>query len=93
MARTWYDRRCRYVRDLPCGDLRVLLAVDIRRVTRGVYGGVKQERVAWLADNPDYTRRFARYVGKQCRGATAQGGHSNRWGNLRWPPGPTPRHD
>jgi transposase len=28
---------------------------------------VKQERLDWLADNPHYTRRFAWYVGKQCR--------------------------
>lgn len=31
---------------------------------------VKQERIAWLADNPHYTRRFALYVGKQCRSAS-----------------------
>ena len=33
-------------------------------------GGVKQERLDWLADNPHYTRRFALYVGKQCRSAS-----------------------
>jgi transposase len=31
---------------------------------------VKRERVAWLADNPFYTKRFAWLVGRRCRGAT-----------------------
>lgn len=30
---------------------------------------MKQERLDWLAANPHYTRRFALYVGKQCRNA------------------------
>jgi hypothetical protein len=29
---------------------------------------VKQERLPWLAENPHNTRRFARWVGKLCRG-------------------------
>lgn len=33
-----------------------------------VCGGVKQERLPWLAENPHNTRRFARWVGKLCRG-------------------------
>ena len=39
----------------------------MRRVDCRQCGGVKQERLDWLADNPHYTRRFAWYVGKQCR--------------------------
>ena len=31
---------------------------------------MKQERVAWLADNPFYTKRFAFWVGRRCRTAT-----------------------
>jgi transposase len=31
---------------------------------------VKQERLDWLAANPHYTKRFAFYVGKQCRSAS-----------------------
>ena len=31
---------------------------------------MKQEKLAWLADNPFYTKRFAFYVGQRCRGAT-----------------------
>jgi len=33
---------------------------------------VKQERLEWLSENPHYTKRFAWYVGKQCRGASVQ---------------------
>ena len=31
---------------------------------------VKRERLAFLADNPFYTKRFAYYVGRRCRQAT-----------------------
>jgi len=31
---------------------------------------VKQEQLDWLAANPHYTKRFALYVGKQCRSAS-----------------------
>ncbi len=68
--RTWYDRRVRRVRDLPCGDLRIYREFDLRRVACRRCGGVKRERVDWLAANPHYTKRFALYVGKQCRGAS-----------------------
>jgi len=33
---------------------------------------VKRERVDWLAANPHYTKRFALYVGKQCRSASVK---------------------
>ena len=65
--RTWYDRTVRRVRDLPCGDLRVYLDVEVRRVDCRTCGRVKRERLDWLAANPHYTKRFAVYVGKQCR--------------------------
>jgi len=55
------------VRDLPCGDLRIHLEFELRRVDCRQCGGVKQERLNWLAANPHYTKRFALYVGKQCR--------------------------
>ena len=57
----------RRVRDLPCGDLRIQLEFELRRVDCRQCGGVKQERLDWLAANPHYTKRFALYVGKQCR--------------------------
>jgi transposase len=68
--RTWYDRQTRRVRDLPCGDLRIYLEFDLRRVACRRCGGVKRERLDWLAANPHYTKRFALYVGKQCRSAS-----------------------
>jgi transposase len=55
------------VRDLPCGDLVIYLELEVRRVECRTCGRVKQERLDWLAANPHYTKRFALYVGKQCR--------------------------
>ena len=66
----WYDRRMRRVRDLPCGDARILLEIDVRRVRCKSCGQVKRERLDFLADNPFYTKRFAYYVGRRCRQAT-----------------------
>ena len=60
------------MRDLSCGDLRVYLALDVRRVDCPECEGVKRERLDWLADNPFYTRRFAFLVGRRCRAASIQ---------------------
>jgi transposase len=60
----------RRVRDLSCGDTRVYLEVEVRRVWCQRCGAVKQETVPWLADNPFYTKRFAFFVGRRCRTAT-----------------------
>ena len=68
--RASYDRRRRRVRDLSCGDTRVYLEFEVRRVDCKRCGKVKQERLDWLADNPFYTKRFAFYVGRRCRVAT-----------------------
>lgn len=57
----------RRVRDLSCGDMRIFLDVEIRRVLCCQYGKVKQEKLGWLADYPFYTKRFAFYVGRRCR--------------------------
>jgi transposase len=46
--------------------------VEIRRVCCQSCGTVKQEKLAWLADNPLYTNRFAWYVGRRCRTAPIQ---------------------
>lgn len=62
----------RRIRDLSCGDTRVYLAVDIRRVQCRRCGKVKTEKLDWLADNPFYTKRFAYYVGRRCRVATVR---------------------
>jgi transposase len=66
----FYDRTTRCVRDLSCGDLRIYLEFEVRRVACRSCGKVKRERLAFLADNPFYTKRFAYYVGRRCRTAT-----------------------
>jgi transposase len=58
------------VRDLSCGDRRVYLQVEVRRVQCKSCGTVKRERLEFLADNSFYTQRFAYYVGRRCRAAT-----------------------
>jgi transposase len=70
VQRGWYDRRQRLVRDLPCGDARIYLEIDRRRIDCRQCAGVKQERLDWLADNPFYTKRFAYHVGRRCRSTT-----------------------
>lgn len=58
------------MRDLSCGDTRVLLEFDVRRVACRTCGKVKQERIPFLSDNPFHTKRFAFYVGERCRSST-----------------------
>ena len=53
----WYDRRLRRVRDLSCGDTRVHLEVEVRRLDCRDCGKVKREQLDFLADNPLYTKR------------------------------------
>ena len=65
-----YDRRVRRVRNLSCGDTRVYLEFEVRRVDCRSCGKVKRELVEFLADNPFYIKRFAYYVGRRCRPAT-----------------------
>jgi len=66
----WYDRKVRRVRDLSCGDTRVFLDLEVRRIDCRRCGKVKRERLDFLANNPLYTKRFAYYVGRRCRSAT-----------------------
>src|SRR4029077_15014384 len=70
MQMGWYDRKVRRVRDLSCGDTRIFLELEVRRVDCRRCGKVKRERLDFLADNPLYTKRFAYYVGRRCRSAT-----------------------
>ena len=66
----FYDRTVHRVRDLPCGGLRIVLEIELRRVACRTCGAVKRERLDFLADNPRYTKRFAFYVGRRCRAST-----------------------
>jgi len=68
----WYDRRTRRARDLSCGDTRIYLEFEVRRLRCRSCGRVKRERLEFLADNPFYTKRFAHYVGRRCRQASIQ---------------------
>jgi transposase len=55
---------------LGCGDKRVYLEFEVRRVACKRCGAVKTERLEWLADNPFYTKRFGHYIGRRCETAT-----------------------
>lgn len=67
--RTFYDHKLRWFRALSCGDTRIYLEVSIRRVWCRTCGKVKREQLAWLANIPLYTKRFAFYVGQRCASA------------------------
>jgi len=66
----WYDRKVRRVRDLSCGDTRIFLELEVRRIDCRRCSKVKRERLDFLADNPLYTKRFAYYVGRRCHDGT-----------------------
>jgi len=68
VQRAWDDRKVRRVRDLPCGEMRVYLEVEIYRVDCKKSGMVKQETLDWLTDNLFFSKRFAFFV-RQCRRA------------------------
>jgi transposase len=69
MHRSFYDRTRRQVRDLSGGPFHILLDIEVPRVRCRQCGAVKREQLAFLADNPFYTKRFAYYVGRRCRSA------------------------
>ena len=58
------------MRDLSCGDRRIYLDVEVRRIDCRRCQAVKQEKLSWLADHPFYTKRFAFFVGRRCREST-----------------------
>jgi transposase len=60
----------RRVRDLPCGDTRIYLELEVRRTECKGCGKVRQEKLDWLANHPFYTKRFAFFVGRRCRAMT-----------------------
>ena len=52
--------------------MRIYLEVEVRRVSCRICHMVKPETLEWLAETPFYTKRFAFYVGRRCRGSTLQ---------------------
>ena len=72
MHRSYSDKRGRRIRDLSCGDGRIYLEVEVRRVRCKRCGTVKREKLPWLANNPFYTKRFSYYVGRKCRAMTVK---------------------
>ena len=69
MHHCWYDRKTRRVR-VSCGDTRVYLEFEVRRVACRHCAKVKREELDWIAENPLYTKRFAWYVGRRCASAS-----------------------
>jgi len=55
---------------MSCGDRRVYLEFEVRRVACRSCGKVKTEKLDWLSDNPFFTKRFAFFVGRRCRVST-----------------------
>lgn len=55
---------------MSCGDARIYLEIEARRVNCMICGKVKSEKIDWLANNPFYTKRFAFSVGRKCRAAS-----------------------
>ena len=54
----------RWVCDLGCKDYRIYLDIEIRRSDCPRCMKVKQEKPDWLAVNPIYSKRFARFVAR-----------------------------
>ena len=72
MQSGWYDRKTRQARDLSCGDTLVYIEFEVRRINCRDCGKVKRERLAFLSDNPLYTKRFGFVVGRRCRAASVR---------------------
>jgi len=78
-ARTWYDRRTRRARDLPCGDLRISLEFDVRRVDCRRSGGANGERLAWLAMGTTTGLSSATWNGHSPSGLVASIARRSAW--------------
>ncbi len=66
----WYDRWHRRAWDLLCGNQRIYLEIEVRRVLSRRCGAVKRERLEDFLDNAPHSERFARYIGERCRTST-----------------------
>jgi hypothetical protein len=70
MHRSWYDRTQRRVRDLSSWRHTGLPADRSAARALPPLHGCERERLAFLADNPLYTERFAWYVACRCRASS-----------------------
>lgn len=68
--RSYYDRKWKQARDLPCGDLVVYVEYELRRCLCKIHRVVRQEQLEWLSRTSGYTKRFAYYVGKRCQSSS-----------------------
>ena len=71
-SRSFYDRKTHQVRDLDSGGTRIHLEFEYRRVDCRRCGGVKRETLSWLAESGRFTKRFERFIGRQCRTMTVK---------------------
>jgi transposase len=69
--RDYHDSRERPVRDLPWGEFRATVVVEVYRV-RCPECGVKVEKVPQLPGKAPYSKRFEEEVGGACEGASAR---------------------
>lgn len=67
---------------MPCGDARIFLELEVRRVNCRKCSKVVLEELDWVANNPFYTKRFMYHVGRQFRNTTVK--EVAREHNLRW---------
>ena len=66
----WYDRAMRRARDMPCGNHRIYVELEVRRLHCRRCDAVKRERLEDFLHNALHSKRFARYVGERCRSGT-----------------------
>jgi transposase len=60
------------MRELAAGDAIIYLEIETRRFRCRSCAKVKQEKLAWLSDNPFYQALFVFFVGRRCRTSTIQ---------------------
>jgi transposase len=77
-ARAVHDVHERRVRDLPWGEWKVFLKIEVHRV-RCRRCGVKVERLEFLEGKHPYTRRFSEAVARDCED-TAVNRVAKKWG-------------
>ena len=74
----WYDRKVRRVRDLSCGDTRIYLELEVRRVDCRNCRKVKREQGAIIESEPSLPVMVDTGKGGDGNEPTNKGGGSNR---------------